>query len=154
MQKHSLGLKKLISQAPEGAMLKISRPVYKRLFKPNRVLRADQKSDVNQTVSVLANRSLHQNLMHSRCRGTTVPNVCLQALTLSLPSPNDFFTLSPKREPVHRLCGELAKKGRVTQGNLKFNRCPASSVGYVPVCRAGGRWFKSRPNQHSGPLNN
>ena len=33
----------------------------------------------------------------------TVPNVCLQALTFSLPSPCDFFTLSPNREPVHRL---------------------------------------------------
>ena len=49
MQEHSLRLKKLISQAPEDAMLKIKRPVYKRLFKSNRVLRADQKSDVNQT---------------------------------------------------------------------------------------------------------
>ena len=43
MQKHSLRLKELISQAPEDAMLKI------RLFKPNRVLLADKKSDVNQT---------------------------------------------------------------------------------------------------------
>ena len=41
MQEHSLRLKKLISQAPEYAMLKIRRPVYKRLFKSNRVLRAD-----------------------------------------------------------------------------------------------------------------
>ena len=49
MQGHSLRLKKLISQAPEDAMLKIRRPVYERLFKSNRVLRADQKSDVNQT---------------------------------------------------------------------------------------------------------
>ena len=32
-----------------------------------------------------------------------VLNVCLQALTFSLPSPCDFFTLSPNREPVHRL---------------------------------------------------
>ena len=49
MQEHSLRLKKLISQAPEDAMLKIGRPVYKRLFKSNRMLRANQKSDVNQT---------------------------------------------------------------------------------------------------------
>ena len=50
MQQHSLRLKKLnISQASEDAMLKIRRPVYKQLFKSNRVLRADQKSDVNQT---------------------------------------------------------------------------------------------------------
>ena len=32
MQEHSLQLKKLISQAPEDAMLKIRRPVYKRLL--------------------------------------------------------------------------------------------------------------------------
>ena len=49
MQEHSLRLKKLISQASEDSMLKIRRPVYKRLFKSNRVLRADQESDVNQT---------------------------------------------------------------------------------------------------------
>ena len=49
MQEHSLRLKKLISQALEDAKLKIRRPVYKRLFKSNRVLSADQKSDVNQT---------------------------------------------------------------------------------------------------------
>ena len=49
IQEHLLPLEKLISQAPEDAMLKIRRPVYKPLFKLNRVLRADQKSDVNQT---------------------------------------------------------------------------------------------------------
>ena len=42
-------LKKLISEAPEDAMLKIRRPVYKLLFKSNRVLHDDQNSDVNQT---------------------------------------------------------------------------------------------------------
>ena len=31
------------------------------------------------------------------------PNVCVQSLTFSLPSPWDFFILSPNREPVHRL---------------------------------------------------
>ena len=55
------------------------------------------------TVSVLVKRSLHQVLMHSGRHGTMVPNVCLQALTLSLPSPRDIFTLSPNRGPVHRL---------------------------------------------------
>ena len=49
MQEHSLQLKKLISQVPEDAMLKIRRSVYKQLFKSNCVLRADRKSDVNQT---------------------------------------------------------------------------------------------------------
>ena len=41
--------------------------------------------------------------MLSVCRGTTASDVFLQALTLSLPSPCDFFTLSPNREPFHRL---------------------------------------------------
>jgi len=41
--------------------------------------------------------------MHSGCCGTTASNICLQALTLSLPSPCGFLTLSPDREPVHRL---------------------------------------------------
>ena len=49
VQEHSLWLKKLISQAPEDAMFKIRRPVYKRLFKSNYMLRASQKSNVNQT---------------------------------------------------------------------------------------------------------
>ena len=38
MQEHSLRLKKLISQAPEDAMFKFRRPVYKRLFKSNCML--------------------------------------------------------------------------------------------------------------------
>ena len=55
------------------------------------------QSDLS-TVSVLANKSLHQDLMHSGCRGTAVPNVCLQAFSLfPLPSsPLDQRT-------VHRL---------------------------------------------------
>ena len=49
------------------------------------------------TVSVLANRSLHQDLMYSGYHGTTVPNVCLEAFSLfPLPTPLD-------QRPVHRL---------------------------------------------------
>ena len=108
MQEHSLRLKKITSQASEVAMLEIiKRPVYKQLFKSNCMLRVDQKSDVNKTCqqSLFSPiyRSLHQDLMHSGCCGTTVSNVCLQAPTLSLPSPHDFFTRSPNRDPVHRL---------------------------------------------------
>ena len=55
------------------------------------------------TVSVPANSSLHQDLFHSGCRGTTVPNVCLRALPHYFSSPHKFFTLSPNKEPVHRL---------------------------------------------------
>ena len=103
MQERSLRLKECISQVPEDAMLKIRRPFCQRLFKSNTCRPKKRcKSNVS-TVSVLASRSLHQDLMRSRCHGTTVPDVCLQALALSLPSPCDFFTLSPNREPVHML---------------------------------------------------
>ena len=45
-----IAAKKITSQGPEVAMLEIiRRPVYKRLFKSNRMLRVDQKSDVNKT---------------------------------------------------------------------------------------------------------
>ena len=43
------------------------------------------QSDLS-TVSVFVNRSMHQNLMHSGCCGTAVPNGCLQAFSL-FPSP-------------------------------------------------------------------
>ena len=33
-------------------------------------------------VSILANRSLHQNMMYNECRGTAVPKVCLQAFPI------------------------------------------------------------------------
>ena len=107
MQEHSLWLNRSLVK-PEVVILEIiRRPVYKRLFKSNRMLRVDQKSDVNKTCqqSLFSPiyRSLHQDLMHSGCCGTTVSNVCLQAPTLSLPSPHDFFTLSPYKEPAHRL---------------------------------------------------
>ena len=39
---------------------------------------------------------------HKTRRRIAASNVCLQALTLSLPSPRDFFTLSPNKEAVHR----------------------------------------------------
>ena len=95
MQEYSLRLKKLISHAQEDSMLKIERPVYKRLVKSNRVYVPTKNRCKSNLSTVNVNRSLHQDLMHNGCRGTTVPNVCLQALTLSLPSPRDFFTLSP-----------------------------------------------------------
>ena len=55
------------------------------------------QSDLS-TVSDLANKSLHQDLMHSGCRGTAVPNVCLQAFSL-FPLPSSALD----QWPVHRL---------------------------------------------------
>ena len=76
-----------ISRAPEDAMLKIRRPVYKRLFK-SRAIRY-QKGDVNQTCQTVSRLSpigaCIRIWVHSACRGTAVPKVCLQALPLSLP---------------------------------------------------------------------
>ena len=94
MQEYSLRLKKLLSQAQEDAMLKMFTSDYLNQIVCYVPTKNRSKSNLS-TVSVLANRSLHQDLMHSGCRGTTVPNVFLQALTLSLPSPRDFVTLSP-----------------------------------------------------------
>ena len=37
---------------------------------------------------------------------------------------------------------------------IQVDRRPVSSVGRVPDYRAGGRWFKPRPDHHSGSLNN
>ena len=82
--------------------LKLKLPVHKRLFKSlaTCLLLVPTKKAMS-TVSVLASRSLHQNLMHSGCRGTAVPKVCLQALLLfSLPS-SPLEDLD--RRPVHRL---------------------------------------------------
>ena len=66
-----------------------------------------QCQSVLSTVGTLAKRSLHQDLMHSGCRGTSVPNVCLQAFLLfNLPSsPLD-------QRPVHRLDRESDFKSR------------------------------------------
>ena len=55
------------------------------------------QSDLS-TVSVLANRSLHQDLMHSGCRGTAAPKVCPQAFSL-FPLPSSPLD----QRPVHRL---------------------------------------------------
>ena len=35
--------------------------------------------------------------------GIAAPKLCLKALPLSLPSPLNFFPVSPNKEPVHRL---------------------------------------------------
>ena len=58
------------------------------------------QSDLS-TISVLANRSLHQDLMHSGCRGTAVPNVCLQAFSLFALPGSPLY-----QRPVHRLRGQ------------------------------------------------
>ena len=55
------------------------------------------QSDLS-TVSVLANKNLHQDLMHSGCRGTAVPKACPQAFSL-FPLPNSLLD----QRPVHGL---------------------------------------------------
>ena len=62
-------------------------------------------------LGIYPNKNLHQDLMHSGCRGTAVPNVCLQAFSL--------FPLSSSpldQRPVHRLeIMRLKKKRHVMQ---------------------------------------
>ena len=55
------------------------------------------QSDLS-TVTVLANRSLHQDLMHGGCRGTAAPKACPQAFSL-FPLPSSPLD----QRPVHRL---------------------------------------------------
>ena len=77
------------------------------------------------SVSVLADRSLHQDPMHSEYRGTTVPDVFLQARTLFLPSLRDFFTLFPNKEPSNRLLCYNDNRGALSCGVrlVLFSRC-------------------------------
>ena len=66
------------------------------------------------TLTVLANRSLHQDLMHSGCCETTVPNVCLQAFSL-FPLPSSPLD----QRPVHRLT--LSAQRSQKFATMKFN---------------------------------
>ena len=72
----------------------------------NRVLRADQNSDVNQTCQQSVFTPIGACIRIWYIAGAVErrsQTVCLQSLTLSLSSPREFFNLSPNREPVHRL---------------------------------------------------
>ena len=73
------------------------------------------QSDLS-TVSVLANRNLHQDLMHSGCRGTAVPKACPQAFSL-FPLPNSPLD----QRPVHRL-SEHWKRGWTITVKLMTSR--------------------------------
>ena len=138
MQEHSLRLKNLISQAPEDAMLKIRRPVYKRLFKSNRVLRADQKSDVNQTCqhSVFSPKGACIRIW---CTSGAVERRSqmfvyrLSHFPFSLLA--NFFTLSPNREPLHRL-----SQTRSTYSNIVHDFLPMLFLVFLLTsrkCRKG-----------------
>ena len=119
MQEHSLRLKKLISQVPEDAMFKIRRPVYKRFINLNQIAcyvptkkrdRTCQQSVFSHRQWRLASGSDAQRVLWNDARGTTVPNVCLQALTLSLPSSFPLlaiFSPYPKTESLFTGYAEL-----------------------------------------------
>ena len=155
MQKHSLGLKKLISQAPEDATLKISRPVYKRLFKPNSVLRADQKSDVNQTwqQSVFSPIGACSRIW---CTAGAVERRSQMFVYRLSPFPFPLLMIFSPFPQTESLFTGYVESWRKNEGLHKeiWNLTAARLAQYEPVCRAGGRWFKSRPDQHSGSLNN
>ena len=101
IQEHSLPLKKLISPGPEDALLKIRRPVYKRLFKINRVLRAVKKKRCKSNLSIVsvhANRSLDQDLMLSARVPWNDGLRCYSTGSHSFPSLNlRFFHPFPKQ---------------------------------------------------------
>ena len=77
------------------------RPVYKRLFKSNRVLHADQKSDVNQTCQQSVFSPMGACISIWFTSGAVERRsqmfVYVQALTLSLLSPRDFFHPFPEQ---------------------------------------------------------
>ena len=76
-------------------VLKIRRPVYKRLFKSRAM--CYQKGDVNQTCQTVSRfwpiGACVRIWVHSGCRGIAVPKVCLQSLPLSI--PRRFFNPFP-----------------------------------------------------------
>ena len=86
------------------------------------------------TVSVLANKSLHQDLMHSGYRGTAVPIVCLQAFSLfPLPTPLD-------QRPVHRLPKTKILSCRKLWRSLKLVSNPLEAMwkeGGANFCHTG-----------------
>ena len=110
MQEHSLRLKKLISQVPEDAMFKVRRLVYERFIYLNQIACYVPTKKRDQTCQQSVFSMGAQDLMHSGCHGTTVPNVCLQALTLSLPSSFPLlaiFSPHPKTESLFTGYAEL-----------------------------------------------
>ena len=136
MQEHSLRLKNLISQALEDVM-KTRRPVYKRLFKSNCVLVADQKSDVNQTCqqSVFSPMGACISIW---CTSGAVERRSQMFVYRLLPFPFSlhaiFFTLSPNRDPLHRL-----SQTRSTYSNILHDLLPMFLVFLLTSrkCRKG-----------------
>ena len=82
--------------------------------------------------------------------------------------PKDLEPLTPNhllslRSNPSLLVGSFSKEDSYSKrrwrqvqyiSDIFCNRRLVSSVGRAPVCRAGGRGFKPRPDQHSGSLNN
>ena len=138
MQEHSLRLKKLISQVPQDAMLKIRRPVYKRLFKSNRVLRADQKSDVNQTCQQSVFSPMGACIRIWCTSGAVERRSQMFVYRLShfpFSLLANFFTLSPNREPLHRL-----SQTRSTYSNIVHDFLPMLFLVFLLTtrkCRKG-----------------
>ena len=82
--------------------------------------------------------------------------------------PRDLEPLTPNhllslRSNPSLLVGSFGKEDSYSKrrwrqvqyiSDIFWNRRLVSSVGRAPVCRAEGRGFKPRPDQHSGSLNN
>ena len=54
-------------------------------------------------ITLIYNLANRRSAINRQEGGIAASKVCLKALPLSLPSPPNFFSLSPNREPVHRL---------------------------------------------------
>ena len=100
-------------KAHQPRVVKIRSAFYKLLFKSNRVLRTDKKKRCKSnlsTVSVLPNKSLHHDLMHSAAVEQR-PQIFVYRLSpFPFPLAAIFLTLSPDRELVHK----FKKKASVT----------------------------------------
>ena len=83
---------------------------------------------------------------------------------LAITQRGSIISLIPKNDqalnevknwrPINLLNCNYKIVSKAMASRLKFDRRPVSSVGRAPDCCAGGRRFKSRPDQHSGSLNN
>ena len=120
------------------AMLKIRRPIYKRLFKSNRVLRADQKSDINQTCQQSVFSPMGACIRIWCTAGAVERRSQMFVYRLSpfpFSLPATFFTLSPNREPLHR-----RSQTRSTYSNIFHDLLPMLFLVFLLTsrkCRKG-----------------
>ena len=85
----------------------------------------------------------YRNVVKTSITHSPVVSVLLSCFYHTLTSSVTYYYTVQKHGNTESVCNKLEE-----QLNL------VSSVGRAPVCRAGGRGFEPRPDQHSGSLNN